>query len=93
MLCSDPVSHAISWEFREPQGADGEEEWRPTALMERVSRFLEKQAEPVSRRTIETNVKGKTDYVRQAIDCLVREEFAAETDGPLQPAPLGEALP
>ena len=85
VLRSDPVSHAISWEFREPQAADGAEEWRPTALMERVSRFLEKQAEAVSRRAIETNVKGKTDYVRQAIDCLVREEFAAETDGPYNP--------
>jgi hypothetical protein len=86
VLRSDPETHAISWEFREPLEQEGEgEAFRPTGLMERVSVFLEKQTEPVSRRTIETNVKGKTDYVRRAIDYLVRDGFAAQTDGPYNP--------
>jgi 5S rRNA maturation endonuclease (ribonuclease M5) len=46
--------------------------WRPTALMERVSVFLEEQDEPVSQRVIEAGVRGKTGYKREALVELVR---------------------
>ena len=51
--------------------------------MQRVSEFLQSQhPEPVSRNTIEENVKGKSrDWIRKAIDQLIAEEYAMETRG------------
>jgi GNAT superfamily N-acetyltransferase len=80
-LRSDPETHAISWTFRPPANVDETDGFRPTALMERVSRYLEQQSEPISRTAIEEAVTGKVVYVRIAIDCLVREGFASETSG------------
>jgi GNAT superfamily N-acetyltransferase len=80
-LRSDPETHAISWTFRPPANVDETDGFRPTALMERVSRYLEEQSEPISRTAIEEAVTGKVVYVRIAIDCLVREGFASETSG------------
>ena len=42
--------------------------FRPTVLMERVSRWLEPRTEPASRKAIEDNVPGRGQYVRQAIE-------------------------
>jgi hypothetical protein len=50
--------------------------------MEKVSRYLETQTEPVSRNNIESNVSGKALYVRDALDTLVSEGYARETEGP-----------
>lgn len=75
----------ITWEFRDHQHTDDHapaSTFRPTTLMEKVSRYLEAQAGPVSRKTIEDNVKGKRDYVRVAMDVLAAEGHAAETHGP-----------
>jgi GNAT superfamily N-acetyltransferase len=80
-LRSDPETHAISWTFRPPANVDETDGFRPTALMERVSRYLEQQSEPISRTAIEEAVTGKVVYVRIAIDCLVRDGFASETSG------------
>jgi hypothetical protein len=80
-LRSDPVTHAISWTFKPPAETDETDGFRPTVLMERVSRYLELQSEPVSRTVTEEGVIGKVAYVRAAIDCLVREGFASETSG------------
>jgi hypothetical protein len=49
--------------------------------MEKVSRYLELHAEPRSRNEIETNVTGKAEYVRLAIDTLVSEGYALEFPG------------
>jgi hypothetical protein len=49
--------------------------------MERVARFLELQAEPVSQREIERSVEGKTAAVRRAVDVLVTDGFAERTTG------------
>ena len=83
-LRSDPVTHAIVWEFKPAVESDPDEpaEFRPTVLMERVSIFLEVQVEPVSQTAVETSVQGKAAFVRQAIDCLVREGWANESRGP-----------
>jgi hypothetical protein len=78
-LRSDPQTHAIDWTFCAPREQAGA--WQPTALMERVSRYLEAQSEPVSRNAIEKDVKGKRDYKRLAIDCLIEEGFAGESSG------------
>jgi hypothetical protein len=50
--------------------------------MERVSRFLEMQSAPSSRNEIETYVTGKRRWIRLAVEHLVREGFARETEGP-----------
>ena len=85
VLRSDPGTHRISWEWREAQTQEDTDTWRPTGLMERVSKFLERQSEPVSRRVIEAHVQGKTDYVRAAIGHLVDDGYAVETEGRYRP--------
>ena len=57
-------------------------DFRPTGLMEKVSRYLELRDEPQSRNEIEKDVKGKGTYVRIAIDRLVKEGYAEAFDGP-----------
>jgi hypothetical protein len=88
-LRSDPATHAIASEFR-PATEDPETpaEFRPTHLMERVSRYLENSGEPRSRTQVETGVKGKVPYLRVAMDCLVREGWASESSGPGGSRPL-----
>lgn len=84
-LRSDPDTHQIAWEWREAQTQEDTDAWRPTGLMERVSKFLEGQPEPVSRRNIEAHVEGKTDYVRAAIGHLVTDGYVVETEGRYRP--------
>jgi len=50
--------------------------------MERVSRFLEGQSEPVSRNAVDKAGLGKAETVRQALDFLILDEFVSQTDGP-----------
>ncbi|MFL5960121.1 MAG: hypothetical protein ACJ75G_07665 [Gaiellaceae bacterium] len=86
-LASDPETHAISWEMREPTAtststasANG---WQRTALMEKVSRYIAHQGEPVSRNTIEKAGLGKqATYVRRAIDALIDGGYITEQAGP-----------
>lgn len=49
--------------------------FRPTVLMEKISRWLEKQTEPVSQRDIDDAVKGNHDYRRAGLDILTEEGF------------------
>lgn len=56
-------------------------DWKPTALMERISRWHESHPEPVSRNEIARSVSGKRTYLLNAIDCLIAEGCAAETVG------------
>jgi hypothetical protein len=57
-------------------------EFRPTVLMERASRALEVQAEPVSQRWIEENVKGKGPALRTGVEILVAEGYFAKDETP-----------
>jgi hypothetical protein len=82
-LESDPDTHQISWKVTSPEvTVDEEGYFRPTHLMEKASVFLELQPEPVTRNTVTDAIGGRKSYVLKAIDALVRERFAAETDGP-----------
>ena len=67
----------------EPPDALGEgDAFRPTTLMERVSRAVE-EAPGLSRNAIESSVRGKTDYKRLALELLIAEGFVrVERDGP-----------
>jgi hypothetical protein len=80
-LQSDPDTHLISWAFKQPVETDEEHPFRPTGLMEKVSRWLEIQQEPVSRNAVESAQLGKRDYVRLALDLLTQEGFVEETKG------------
>jgi hypothetical protein len=60
----------------------GGENFRPTFLMERVSRYLETLSEPVSTNQIEQTVPGKGSAVRRAVDVLIAEGFVRRFPGP-----------
>lgn len=89
-LASDPDTGVVTWQFQPSQeDAPTVDGFRPTVLMERVSRYLELQTEPVSRTTIARDVQGKREYLFKAIDCLEREEYVVQ-DGN---ARLGSSRP
>jgi DNA-binding CsgD family transcriptional regulator len=50
--------------------------------MEKVSTWLTTQPEPVSRQTIKDAKLGKAEYVTAAIDALLLEDYAVQTEGP-----------
>jgi hypothetical protein len=55
--------------------------FRPTALMERASIFIENCTDLPSRRTITDEIGGKGRYARIAVDVLVREGYARGAKG------------
>jgi hypothetical protein len=81
-LRSDPDTNAIAWTLKPPQTVDDAHPFRPTGLMEKVSRWLEEQTERVSRATIEDAIQGKREYVRLALDTLTAELYIHEMEGP-----------
>ena len=81
-LTSDPETHHFKWAFVAAPVTDEEHPFRPTHLMEKVSRFLERQPEAVSRNTVEEEKLGARDYVRSALDLLTEEGYVEESEGP-----------
>jgi hypothetical protein len=84
-LTSDPENGRVTWAFRQPREADDDAGgFRPTRLMEKVSRFVEAHVpeETPSRKAVEEAVTGKATFVRQAMDVLLAEDFIAEEPGP-----------
>lgn len=87
-----PVVAEVAFDATDPDGAilasvraataRGEEVWRPTALMESVSTFLEERGEPASQRQILDAIRGKRDYKIQAIVALVADAYVTTADGP-----------
>jgi hypothetical protein len=66
----------------ETAAAEETDTFRPTALMEKVSRYLAESPEPISRREIERQVPGRAEFVRLAITRLVDEGYVTTTPGP-----------
>lgn len=56
--------------------------FRPTAVMDKVSRFLETASEPSTKRQIEQNIPGKAQVTRAALELLVTEGYVTQTPGP-----------
>jgi hypothetical protein len=77
----DNSSTGMTWRIEPDESRGAEGEFRPTHLMEKVSRQLEVHSEPQSRNQIESAKLGKTAYVRVAIDRLVEEGYATEFSG------------
>ncbi len=72
---SDDGSLRIELAVSEAQAAtERGEKFRPTHLMERVSRYLE-GVPAASQRAVCKSVSGKTDALRLALECLVEEGF------------------
>ena len=68
--------HVDAWIAPPPEPAsDGK--WRPTALMERVSRHIELHPR-CSRTEVETEVSGKSEWIRRAITVLLDEAHLDE---------------
>lgn len=80
-LASDPQSHRITWRHIPQQHSQGDEPWRPTILMERVSHYLEQQTEPVSFNHVITNTKGKDATLKEALEHLITLGFVEESAG------------
>ena len=58
---------------------DKDQPFRPTHLMEKVSRYVEELTEPVSKRQITTTVSGNTDALRAAVDLLAAEGYLTDS--------------
>lgn len=83
-LRSDSETGAVAWNIDQTTAglADAPRAaFRPTALMERVSQYLERSYEPASRRAVEQGVTGKAAGLRTAIDVLIREGNVKATPG------------
>lgn len=81
-LHSDPITNAITWAFRPTEDhRDSDTPWMPTALMQKVSEYLERQPLEVPVTYIYRDVKGKTEYIRQAVDFLTLSHHITEQRG------------
>ncbi len=84
-VTSHETTGALSWDVHGDEGSDADADidgFRPTGLMERVSRALEIAGAPLGRNELVRQVRGKAEYVRQAVDVLVREGYVEEQPGP-----------
>jgi hypothetical protein len=77
VLVSD--GERITYELEPDRSREGDK-FRPTFLMERISRTLEMHTEAVSKNWVEKNVEGKTDAKRTALDCLIDEGYVARDE-------------
>jgi len=93
-LTSDPETGCVTWTLTpsEPAPAD-ERPFRPTFLMERVSRHVEHAGEVQGRNALQRAVKGNAGALRQAIELLVAEKHLAESEGPRNAKPLTSLRP
>ena len=78
-ITSDPATGRLTWIVERP---DHTRPFRPTGLMESISRALEDEHEAVSQKRIEQAIRGNANTVRQALKQLVIEEFVTVADGP-----------
>ncbi len=79
MDATDPTAIVVG--VKPPAATRDSEEWKPTRLMEKVSKYLEVQDEPVSQRVVADEVKGRRAYVIEALDKLETEGFARRSPG------------
>jgi hypothetical protein len=81
-IVSAPDTHTLSWTFNSGHGRDQQEDaWRPTELMERLSRKLETQEAPISKTALANSVQGKREWRFRAIDFLILDDYAEIVQG------------
>lgn len=71
---------AVAWHLNPPRSED--DVFRPTSLMERISRALEVAMSPLSRAALFGAVKGDDHVKRLALEMLVGEGYVTEESGP-----------
>jgi hypothetical protein len=72
----------ITWKIELAEQTDTPPAYfRPTHLMEKVSRYLEERGEQASMNQIESNIPGNATYVRRAAEFLVEDGYATEQPG------------
>jgi hypothetical protein len=64
-----------------PEATDRDKPFRPTVLMERVSKTLEAAAAPLSARAVRGQTTGRAEMVAVALELLVAEGFVATDPG------------
>ncbi len=74
----DPETGAIGLEVTAPEAGDGAN-FRPTFLMERVSRHIEEAGEPLTRNAVRDEVSGSTTALGKALVVLVEEGYVERT--------------
>lgn len=79
----DATSLPTRYEVNAPVSQEDHEgrEFRPTALMQKVSKELESAKEPLSGNAIEGIVSGNTKHIRIAVACLIKEGFVEVRTG------------
>src|SRR5699024_4125567 len=84
LLHVTPTDEGVRLELRTPAetGTSGVGTWRPTAIMEKISRALETADEPLSFRGVDELVSGKADHKRIALRALADAGHIVVTDGP-----------
>ena len=83
LAMSPDTRGGVSAVLRAPQEAakPGSVSWRPTALMERVSRAIEDATEPMSWRAVDSAVPGKSTHKQTALRELVSGGYVVAQDG------------
>ncbi len=76
-----PVVTVEPWRGHDNSPDAPAQQWRPTALMEALSRALEQANEPLSSNQLAALVRGKADYKRQALAELEKDKFVTITPG------------
>ena len=79
---SDPVTGRLAIELRPSSAVDDQGHFRPTQIMENISRLLEAAGEAKSGTWVEQNARHNREHVRLALKALVAEEYVATEPGP-----------
>jgi AAA domain len=74
---SEPDTHALTLSLKRVDDSD-ESVFRPTVLMERVSKFVEQQVDGCSRTKVRETVEGKSKTIGQAVEVLLEEGYIEE---------------
>lgn len=83
-LTHEPEGPTSGFALTPPDASNSGAAFQPTVIMQRVSDLLEQAGEdlPKTFNDIKRAVRGKSDYVRMAVDELVRLGHVAVADGP-----------
>jgi len=81
-LVIDASTQPFTYHIEPDKSHDQEGGFRPTTLMEKVSRQLERETHPLSTKQIEEVKLGKADYVRKALTSLTEDGYIRRDEGP-----------
>ena len=71
-LHSDPDTHRITWEIKQAS-AGGDDDFRPTVLIDRVLDYLDRNPEPISRSALANVVQGNREWLLRGVEILLAE--------------------